>query len=265
MSDDSAAGTAKPRANNDEIIEDAVVVDETVIVDDATGTPIVVEEATTSESEPVVATDDPGAAETATTAEPVEPAHRVVYVQVPAAPKKLGNRGIGTLVAVVAALVFTLLFALIGALISAGGSGRFSFAFLTRAEFYIPTLFFLIGFVLLVLILNRASWWTFIIGSLLVGLFVYFGTIGLSLLNAGIVQETPAAAADLFRAALGSPTAIVAGLLAREVALWTGAIISRRGRRLRERNLENRAAYDRELAISRAEHERANAAAAPTA
>ena len=107
MSDDSAAGTAKPRANNDEIIEDAVVVDE------ATGTPIVVEEAAVSDSEPVVATDDPAGAETTAPAE--EPGHRVVYVQVPTAPKKLGNRGVGALAALAAAVVFTAILALVTA------------------------------------------------------------------------------------------------------------------------------------------------------
>ena len=245
--------------NKDEIIEDAVVVDE------ATGTPVTVEEVAPSATEPVVATADPGAAETeAPTAEaPTSTAdHRVVYVQLPAAPKKLGNRGIGSLIALVAAIVFTALFALVYALIAYAGSRTFSFSFLTRVEFYIPTLFFLIGFVLLVLIVNRASWWVFIIGSLLVGLFVYFGSIGLTLLANGVVSLTPDDAARAFGDGLRAPAFIVAALVAREVALWTGAIIARRGRRLRARNLETRAAYDRELATTRAEHERAAASAA---
>ena len=240
MSDDSAAATATPKPKKDEVIEDAVVVDETE-------TPVEPE----AEAEPV-------AAETA------EPQHRVVYVQVPPVPRKLGNRGIGSLIAVLATVVFTVVYALVGALVTAAGTGKLSFVFLGLAEFYIPSLFFLIGFVLLVLILNRANWWAYIIGSLLVGLFVYFGSIGLSLLTSGIVQDTPAEASDRFREALTSPSLIVAGLLAREVALWTGALISRRGRRLRARNIENREAYDRELAATRAEHERA-AAAAPSA
>lgn len=248
MSDDSAAGPATPKPKKDENIEDAVVVDEAE-------TPVVVEEAAVSENEPIIATTDPAAAETGSQ-------HRVVYVQVPAAPKKLGNRGIGSLIAVVSAIVFTALLALIYALIAFVNSGVFTFSFLARAEFYIPTLFFLIGFVLLVLIVNRANWWAFIIGSLLVGVFVYFGSIGLTLLGAGIVADTPDAAADRFAAALRAPFFIVAALLAREVALWTGGIISRRGRRLRARNLENRAAYDRDLATTRAEHEQAAASAA---
>ncbi len=238
----------------DENIEDAVVVDE------ATGTPVVVEEAAPSDTEPVVATADPGAAETEAPAA-AEPEHRVVYVQVPSAPRKLGNRGVGSLIAIVSAIVFTALFALIYALIAYANSGVLTFSFLGRPEFYIPTLFFVIGFVLLVLIVNRASWWVFIIGSLIVGVFVYFGSIGLTLVSTGIVSATPDEAAVLFANALRAPFFIVAALLAREVALWTGAIIARRGRRLKARNLESRAAYDRELATTRAEHERAAASA----
>jgi hypothetical protein len=75
---------------------------------------------------------------------------------------------------------------------------------------------------------------------------------------------TPDEASVSFREALGSPFVIVSAVLAREVVLWTGGIISRRGRRLRARNLENREAYDRELATARAEHERAAAAAPAT-
>lgn len=238
--------------NKDETIEDAVVVDE------ATATPVVVEEAAPSETEPVVATADPAAVETEVPAyEPVAD-QRVVYVQMPSAPKKHGNRGIGSLVALAATVVFTAVYALIAALITSSG-GRLSFAFLTRPEFYIPALFFAIGFILLVLILNRANWWAYIIGSLLLGLFVYFGSIGLTLLSTGIIQETPEAAAQLFRGALTSPSFIIAALLAREVALWSGALIARRGRRLRARNLETRAAYERELAERRGEQSAAAA------
>jgi hypothetical protein len=254
MSDDSAAATATPKPKKDEVIEDAVVVDEPV------ETPVVVEEATTSETEPVVATEDPAAADVSG-----EPGHRVVYVQVPAAPRKLGNRGIGSLVALLSAVVFTAILALITAIIGFANTGVLSFAFLGRADFYIPTLFFAIAFVLLVLIVNRANWWAYIVGSLVVGVVVYFGTIGLGLLSTGVVLMTPDEASVSFRESLGSPFVIVSALLAREVALWTGGIISRRGRRLRARNVENRAAYDRELATTRAEHERASAATAPAA
>ena len=43
-----------------------------------------------------------------------------------------------------------------------------------------------------------------------------------------------------------------AAVVAREVAIWTGAILSRRGRKLKARNAEARAAYEREAAERRA-------------
>jgi len=257
---DNATGEATPRPKQDEVIEDAVVVDETVtetvVVDEATGTPVVVEETVVTETEPVAATADPVGAPT-----PENP-QRVVYVHVPAAPKKLSNRALGTVIALVAAIVFTVILAVITVLIGVANGRPASFGFLTRPEFYIPTLFFVIAFVLLVLIVNRGNWWAFIVGSLVVGVVVYFGTIGLTLLTSGVVQQTPDQAALSFRILLGNPFIIGSALLAREVALWSGGIISKRGRRLRTRNLENRAAYDRELANTRAERDRDAAASA---
>ena len=252
MSDDSAAGTAAPRPKKDEVIEDAVVVDETV------APPVVVEEATVSETEPVIATNDPAAAEVPA----AEPGHRVVYVQMPAAPKKLGNRAVGSLIAIAAGVAFVVILSLITAVIGAASTRSLSFGFLTRADFFTPALFFVIAFVLLVLIVNRGNWWAYIVGSLLVGVVVYFGTIGLGLLGEGVILMTPDEASARFREYLGSPFVIVSALLAREVALWTGGLISRRGRRLRLRNAESREAYERELATARAEHERAAAATA---
>ena len=253
MSDDSATGKTTPKHTTESVIEDAV------IVDDATGTPVVVEEATASPTEPVVATVDPAAA-------PIGEANpRVVYVQLPTPPRKLGNRAVGSVIVLVSAIVFTALLALVTAIVGAASTGAFSFSFLALAAFYIPTLFFVIAFVLLVLVINRANWWAFIVGSLVVAVIVYFGSIGLGLLTQNVILATPDEASALFRQSLGNPFVIAAALLAREVSLWTGGIISRRGRRLRARNVENRAAYDRELAETRAEHERAAAAASATA
>jgi hypothetical protein len=215
-----------------------------------------VETAHASPSEPVVATLEPDSAP----AEPTPPAQQVVYVHAPAAPKKLGNRGIGSVLAIIAAIVFTALLALATALIGLVTTGRFAFGFLGQATFYIPTLFFLIGLVLVILVVNRANWWAYVIGSLVVGLIVYFGSIGLGLLSTGVVLLSPAEAATRFAGELRNPFIIVAALLAREVAIWTGAIVSRRGRRLKVRNAEARETWERELAEKRAEASGAPAA-----
>jgi len=250
MSDDSTAADSKPRSKKPEVIEDAV------IVDDTSSTPVVVETVHATETEPVVATTDPAATETTT------PSERVVYVHVPPAPKKLGNRGVGTLLAVLAAVVFTLVLAAATVAVGFIATRSFSVAFLTRGEFYIPALFFVVAFVLLVLIVNRANWGAYIVGSILVGLAVYFGTIGLGLVSTGVVLQSPAEASGRFARELGNPFIILSGLLAREVSMWFGVAISRRGRRLKARNVEARAEYDRDIAQKKAESERTAPAAA---
>lgn len=226
--------TPEKQPSKDEIIEDAVVVDESAV--------------------PVEATVEPS--------EPVAPAPHVVYVQTPVPPKKAGNRGIGSVLAIVSGLIYAVAFALVVVIILAVQTGQVAFGFIAQPSFYVPVLFYIIGLVLLVLILNRAGWAAYVLGSILVGLLVYFGTIGVLLLGGGIVLETPAVAAELFNSALGNPFAIAAGLVAREVSLWVGAFISRRGRKLKVRNAEAHADWERELAAKRAEGERAASAAA---
>lgn len=240
--------------------------------DDATELPAetVVEPTDASGPEPVVATIEPETIVVeesdlepeVTVEEPAAPEQRIIYIQAPAAPRLLGNRGLGAVIGVLAGLVFAAILALITAVIQFAGSGRFDFGFLAEANFYIPVLFFIIGFVLLVLIVNRASWWAYIIGSFIVALVVYFGSIGLGMVSTGVFNDTPDEARVRFLTALGNPFIIYSAIIAREVAIWTGAILSRRGRRLKVRNAEARDAYDRELAEKRAEHERAGTASA---
>jgi hypothetical protein len=255
--DDSPdTASARPESHDDSVREAVIieepatapVVDELVIEDDRT---VVVEEvAHASATEPVLATDDPGAVRTE--AAPLPP-QQVVYIQTPAAPRKLGNRGIGALIAALSALVFIALLALITAIIQNARTGVFDFGFLAQTQFFIPMLFFVFAFVLLVLLVNRGAWWAYIVGSVLVALAVYFGTIGLGLLTTGVISNTPEEANGRFAAQLANPFVIASALLAREVSLWFGALISRRGRKLKARNVTARETYERELAERRAQ------------
>lgn len=187
---------------------------------------------------------------------PTTPPAQVIYVQTPAPPTRKGNRGIGALIALVSAIIFTGALAVVAAIIQLAVGARPLFGFLASPQFYIPTLFFIIAFVLLVLIANRAAWWAYILGSVIVALVVYFGSIGALLLANGVILMTPAEAGEAFRAGLVNPIIIAATLLAREVSLWTGSIIARRGRRVKERNATARATWEREVAEKRAEYER---------
>ena len=220
--------------------------------DDAT---VTVREVGVTETEPVAATDQADDVVTSV------PKPQIVYVTAPAAPQPQGNRGFGALIALLSTLVFVVLLALVRAVAGLIVEGRFTLGFLSAPAFYAPVIAFLIGFVLLVLIVNRAAWWSYIIGSIFVGLFVYFGTIGIGLLGTGVILATPAEAGQLFLAQLTNPFVVVSALLAREVSMWVGAGIAARGRRVKERNVVARETYDRELAEKRAEHERGAATA----
>lgn len=251
---DRAASASTSAMRADRGIEDAVVVEDPNL-------PVDVETAHASANEPIVATTDPGAVQTVPRAA-TGPTHHVVYVQAPEPPAKAGNRGIGSLIAIASGVVYAVAFAVVVSIILLAQVGRVSFDFIALPSFYVPVLFYVIGLVLLVLVLNRAGWGAYVFGSIIVGLVVYFGSIAVLVLGRGIVLLTPAEAGTQVASALIDPFVIAAGLVAREVALWTGALISRRGRRVKARNADARAQYERDVLDRRAEHDRAAAAAA---
>jgi hypothetical protein len=254
MSDESTTSAKKPRTTTS---GDTGAVDTTGTVDAAAPVEAEVVEVTeveVTETEPVAPTTHPDDVVTSV------PRPQVIYVTAPAAPRPKGNRGFGALIALAATVLYFVLLALASALLGLIAEGRFEFDFLVNGLFYAPVLAFLIGFVLLVLIVNRAAW-SYILGSIFVALFVYFGTIGMGLLSTGIILATPDEAGELFLRQLSNPFVIIAALLAREVSMWIGAAIAARGRRVKQQNILARENYDRELAEKRAEHERGAATA----
>ena len=65
--------------------------------------------------------------------------------------------------------------------------------------------------------------------------------------------------AAIFRSTIDppmNPAIVIATIVAREVAIWFGAAISSRGRRVKARNIEAAAEYKRETAEKKAEFER---------
>ncbi len=215
-------------------------------------------------AEPVVAEpvrSDPADAEPVVaapmTVAPVAAPMQTVYVTAPTPPKKRGNRGFGALFALIALVVFAGLFAGIIAvvmlLILPAASFTSSFtAFLASSAFWVPLVAFLVFFLLMVLIVNRAGWAVWVLGSFLVAVLVYFASIGGNLLAANIFQMTQEQAAEGFRQLALSAPIVVATVLAREVTIWFGAAIASRGRKVKASNLESQATFDRELADSRA-------------
>lgn len=186
--------------------------------------------------------------------EPVAPASpQVVYVAVPAPPKKKGNRGFGVLLALAGAVVYSIALTIVLAIMSVVATGRLSLGFVGNPNFLIPVGLFAFGLILVVLLVNRAGWWSYVIGSVVVALIVYFGTVGLILLFNGVVFDTSEVASERFRSGLVQPLTIAAALVAREVAIWTGVVISYRGKKVKARNALARDTYAREEAARRAE------------
>jgi hypothetical protein len=269
--------------HNQDNIEDAVVVDETVSDDGTTttATPLVEPEVESSTSasgpasttdsvyddatveaeaeplaEPVVeyepeivteaGTNATGTSSTSSTTSAGEP--RVVYMTAPTPPKVAGNRGFGVFIALVSTLVFAIVFAIAVAIINSVQVGRADIGFVQQPAFYVPIAFFALGALIIALIVNRAGWAAHVFGSIIVGLVVYFGTVGVLLLANGVIQNTQEQAQLLFALALIDPRVIAGGLIAREVSLWTGALVAKRGRKVTERNRESRTQWEAELA-----------------
>jgi hypothetical protein len=207
-------------------------------------------------SDPAVGVDPAADPAIAPAAAPEQPGHRVVYVETPTPPRPRGNRVVGVLLAIVGAILFAVLYAVVGGLLDffAGGIlfGPFFAAFVSSAAFWVPILVFVLAFILEVVIVNRGGWAAHVFGSLLLAFVVYFASIGLLLLVGNVISHQEVTFAKI---AL-SPQIIASAVIAREVAIWLGLAISRRGRAVRTRNVEARARYDAELAEQRARFER---------
>jgi hypothetical protein len=189
---------------------------------------------------------------------PAAPGQQVVYVQAPKPFVARGNRIFGVLMALVATVIYAALYAVAEMVTQLINKVPVDFGFLATLDFYAPVLMFAVGFIILVLIVNRAGWAAHVIGSLLVGLFVFFGSTGVVLLLH--VNQIPSNEVGLaYSRVLLSIGSIIAALLGREVALWIGFAVAARGRRVKARNVEARALYDQEIAAKRAEYEQANA------
>jgi hypothetical protein len=182
------------------------------------------------------------------------PAATPIYVTAPVPPKKKSNRGFGVLIALAGTVVFALVYAAVVAIIAAIGYppsrflDEFLKSFIGAWLFWIPVIFFFVAMVVLVQILNRAGWWAYIIGGFVVAAVTYFSYAGAVLLQVQAWQHTPQEVGRLLNAIWFTAPAIWAGIVAREVSIWTGLWLAVRGRRLKAKNAEAQAEYDRAIA-----------------
>ena len=77
---------------------------------------------------------------------------------------------------------------------------------------------------------------------------VYLAYVGADLIDLRYWARTPGERAILLGTVWPNPFAVVAGVLAREISIWTGAWLAARGRKLKARNAEAQADYEQQLA-----------------
>jgi hypothetical protein len=176
-----------------------------------------------------------------------------VHVVHPAQPARRGNRLFGTVIALLGTVVFAVVYAAVASLFfvlnpAVDNAAATLTRFLVNFAFIVPVVFFAIAFILLVLILNRAGWWAYIIGGFVVAAIVYAGSIVGAYLAVEGWTMTPDALGEFLRSLTMDPLPIAAAIVAREVSVWTGAVVSSRGRKVKERNAVAKADHEKTLA-----------------
>ncbi|MFC4222612.1 hypothetical protein [Lysinibacter cavernae] len=178
-----------------------------------------------------------------------------LYVQAPVLPDMRGNRGAGAWITVLATLGFAAVYAGVIAAILAPTTTASAFVetltdHLLTPLFFAPVAGFFIGLLILVLIVNRAGWWAYVLGGFLVGVLVYGAAVAGLIFSEALTSLSPSESLDRLDEFLLSPFTILAGVAAREVSVWFGAWIAARGRKVKRANAEELAEYETRLAAS---------------
>ncbi|SDY46144.1 hypothetical protein [Herbiconiux ginsengi] len=182
---------------------------------------------------------------------PYQPVPQPIMAPVPPTPR--GNRGGGSLIALVGTVAFAVVYAAVAfVVISANVQpdayvSAFS-SFLTSAAFIVPIVVFAISLILIVLIVNRAGWWAYVLGGFLVAVLVYFGGIAGALIHVNAWNLQPQEQYDFVRSLVMDPLPLAGAIVAREASIWAGAWIALRGRKVKARNLAAREEFDRQQA-----------------
>ena len=196
--------------------------------------------------------------EPVTASEPVAPTQSVapqpIFVQAPEAPRARGNRAAAGAIGLLAAISFAVLYlgAWLGVRLLTGdievdGIVDEITAAVTSWVFWVPTVFFFIGFWLLGAIINRGRWGHWVIFGLFVGVLSWFGFIVGLMFQEPFWMLTPTEGVELIRDNMFHPLAVVAFIIGRELTIWYGAWAAARGKRVTELNTEAMREYERTL------------------
>ena len=184
-----------------------------------------------------------------------------VFVQAPEAPRKRGNRGAAGLIGLVAAVAFAVLYGgalylwqmfldAVPAMVIAPVLDPMDFLtdVLLTAPFWLTVVAFWIAFWLLGVFVNRARWWSWVVLGLLVSLVPYAGFLGGVFIDAPFWKITGSEALTILKNTAFAPMGLVAFILSREVTIWFGAWVSRRGAKMMAEYAAERDEFERNLA-----------------
>jgi hypothetical protein len=203
--------------------------------------------------EPAITASEPVPPESAATAS-APAAQTPIFVQAPEPPRVRGNRAAAGAIGILAALVFALLYfaATLGVRavngeVTLDNIGDASLQIVTSLGFWTTVVVFFLGFWLLGAILNRARWAAWVLLGVFVAVIAYGGHILGALVDAPFWRLTASQGVEEAQRQMLSPLAIAALVFAREITVWFGAWVARRGARVTERNEAAQAEYERTL------------------
>ena len=164
-------------------------------------------------------------------------------------------RGAGVLIALVATVAFALVYAGVLALWLAPSYPPSTFLnegllpWVLNWGFAAAALGFFVGLAVLVLVVGRAGWWAYVLGGLLVAIVTW----GAALLGYALAARFGGETVSLQPLSLLTEyglfiPVLAAGIVGREVAVWFGAWIGARGRKMKRVNAEAIAEYETALA-----------------
>jgi len=163
-----------------------------------------------------------------------------IFVEVDAQAGRRNNRRAAGLIALLGGVIFAIFYAAAAGGLIAVRQGSDSalastLSFLTTPIYWLTIALFTGLFALLALVLNSASWPSFVVGSFFVAFLTYVAAVGAGLIAIHAWELTfERAQSALWEGIAFSPLILVAPVLGREIPLWLGIWISRRAKRLRE-------------------------------
>ena len=173
-------------------------------------------------------------------------------------PDKRSNRGFGLIMTLLATLVyaagFAALFAAARVVFTPGADFLGTVVeFVGTAPFAVSVILFLLVLLVWTLLANRARWWSYVLGGLILGAVAFAGYY----LGLGVQHWISDGAwsfdvvLDGLRAPEHLPGSLLAFIAAREVATWVGGLTALRGRKLTRLNQADLDEYERRRAEER--------------